>query len=154
MLETCMLCVILCICQGELVEKGTCKYLSSFRKRNNTFVKVDEASAWLPPLLFSEHVCSIIASMLRNLKSQQRSRLLNKFTENDCEKVSFFCHPLAVFLFLSSLHISMHQLATFESNCVDSWICLLTLPGTVIEIWSLRTTQSWRSADFDLLLNS
>ncbi|KAK5923265.1 hypothetical protein CgunFtcFv8_000249 [Champsocephalus gunnari] len=25
--------------------------------------------------------------MLRNLKSQQRSRLLNKFTENDCEKV-------------------------------------------------------------------
>ncbi|XP_071331570.1 beta-catenin-like protein 1 isoform X1 [Trachinotus anak] len=34
-----------------------------------------------------EHVCSVIASMLRNLKSQQRSRLLNKFTENDCEKV-------------------------------------------------------------------
>ncbi|XP_014878478.1 beta-catenin-like protein 1 [Poecilia latipinna] len=25
--------------------------------------------------------------MLRNLKSQQRTRLLNKFTENDCEKV-------------------------------------------------------------------
>uniref|UniRef100_H3CEV9 Beta-catenin-like protein 1 n=1 Tax=Tetraodon nigroviridis TaxID=99883 RepID=H3CEV9_TETNG len=37
--------------------------------------------------LFSEHVCSIIASMLRNLKSQQRTRLHNKFTENDCEKV-------------------------------------------------------------------
>lgn len=34
-----------------------------------------------------EHVCSIIASMLRNLKSQQRGRLHNKFTENDCEKV-------------------------------------------------------------------
>uniref|UniRef100_A0A672NC50 Beta-catenin-like protein 1 n=1 Tax=Sinocyclocheilus grahami TaxID=75366 RepID=A0A672NC50_SINGR len=34
-----------------------------------------------------EHVCSIIASMLRNLKGQQRSRLLSKFTENDCEKV-------------------------------------------------------------------
>ncbi|XP_005730895.1 beta-catenin-like protein 1 [Pundamilia nyererei] len=34
-----------------------------------------------------EHVCSIIASMLRNLKSQQRSRHLSKFTENDCEKV-------------------------------------------------------------------
>ncbi|KAL2103905.1 hypothetical protein ACEWY4_000773 [Coilia grayii] len=34
-----------------------------------------------------EHVCSIIASMLRNLKAQQRSRLLSKFTENDCEKV-------------------------------------------------------------------
>ncbi|XP_017266656.1 beta-catenin-like protein 1 [Kryptolebias marmoratus] len=34
-----------------------------------------------------EHVCSIIASMLRNLKSQQRTRLQNKFMENDCEKV-------------------------------------------------------------------
>ncbi|XP_038160834.1 beta-catenin-like protein 1 [Cyprinodon tularosa] len=34
-----------------------------------------------------EHVSSVIASMLRNLKSQQRTRLLNKFTENDCEKV-------------------------------------------------------------------
>uniref|UniRef100_A0A3Q3FRH2 Beta-catenin-like protein 1 n=1 Tax=Labrus bergylta TaxID=56723 RepID=A0A3Q3FRH2_9LABR len=34
-----------------------------------------------------EHVSSIIASMLRNLKSQQRSRLFTKFTENDCEKV-------------------------------------------------------------------
>ncbi|KAJ8257313.1 hypothetical protein GJAV_G00184250 [Gymnothorax javanicus] len=34
-----------------------------------------------------EHVCSIIASMLRNLRAQQRSRLLSKFTENDCEKV-------------------------------------------------------------------
>ncbi|KAG7283488.1 hypothetical protein CRUP_035281 [Coryphaenoides rupestris] len=34
-----------------------------------------------------EHVCSIISSMLRNLKAQQRSRLLSKFTENDCEKV-------------------------------------------------------------------
>ncbi|XP_058859731.1 beta-catenin-like protein 1 isoform X1 [Acipenser ruthenus] len=34
-----------------------------------------------------EHVCSIIATMLRNLKGQQRTRLLSKFTENDCEKV-------------------------------------------------------------------
>uniref|UniRef100_A0A3P9AD75 Beta-catenin-like protein 1 N-terminal domain-containing protein n=1 Tax=Esox lucius TaxID=8010 RepID=A0A3P9AD75_ESOLU len=34
-----------------------------------------------------EHVCSIIASCLRNLKAQQRTRLLSKFTENDCEKV-------------------------------------------------------------------
>ncbi|XP_062396828.1 beta-catenin-like protein 1 [Sardina pilchardus] len=34
-----------------------------------------------------EHVCSIIASMLRNLKAQQRARLLSKFTETDCEKV-------------------------------------------------------------------
>uniref|UniRef100_A0A8C7W9A9 Beta-catenin-like protein 1 N-terminal domain-containing protein n=1 Tax=Oncorhynchus mykiss TaxID=8022 RepID=A0A8C7W9A9_ONCMY len=34
-----------------------------------------------------EHVCSIISSCLRNLKAQQRTRLLSKFTENDCEKV-------------------------------------------------------------------
>uniref|UniRef100_A0A8C8DA64 Beta-catenin-like protein 1 N-terminal domain-containing protein n=1 Tax=Oncorhynchus tshawytscha TaxID=74940 RepID=A0A8C8DA64_ONCTS len=34
-----------------------------------------------------EHVCSIIASCLQNLKAQQRTRLLSKFTENDCEKV-------------------------------------------------------------------
>uniref|UniRef100_A0A8C1Z807 Beta-catenin-like protein 1 n=1 Tax=Cyprinus carpio TaxID=7962 RepID=A0A8C1Z807_CYPCA len=40
-----------------------------------------------PCFLLAEHVCSIIASMLRNLKGQQRSRLLSKFTENDCEKV-------------------------------------------------------------------
>lgn len=35
-----------------------------------------------------EHVCSILASLLRNLRGQQRTRLLNKFTENDSEKVS------------------------------------------------------------------
>ncbi|XP_061429433.1 beta-catenin-like protein 1 [Lethenteron reissneri] len=34
-----------------------------------------------------EHVCSIISSMLRNLKGQQRTRLINKFVETDCEKV-------------------------------------------------------------------
>lgn len=34
-----------------------------------------------------EHIASIIASMLRNCKGQQRSRLLSKFTENDFEKV-------------------------------------------------------------------
>ncbi|XP_070444472.1 beta-catenin-like protein 1 isoform X5 [Equus przewalskii] len=33
-----------------------------------------------------EHVCSILASLLRNLRGQQRTRLLNKFTENDSEK--------------------------------------------------------------------
>uniref|UniRef100_A0A1B0D9P9 Beta-catenin-like protein 1 N-terminal domain-containing protein n=1 Tax=Phlebotomus papatasi TaxID=29031 RepID=A0A1B0D9P9_PHLPP len=36
---------------------------------------------------YEEHVCSIIASMLRNCKSGQRQRLLAKFTENDFEKV-------------------------------------------------------------------
>ncbi|XP_034941278.1 beta-catenin-like protein 1 [Chelonus insularis] len=34
-----------------------------------------------------EHVVSIIASMLRNCKGQQRQRLLSKFTENDYEKI-------------------------------------------------------------------
>ncbi|KAJ6655571.1 hypothetical protein lerEdw1_005042, partial [Lerista edwardsae] len=34
-----------------------------------------------------EHVCSILASLLRNLRGQQRTRLLSKFTENDSEKV-------------------------------------------------------------------
>ncbi|XP_015120259.1 beta-catenin-like protein 1 [Diachasma alloeum] len=34
-----------------------------------------------------EHVVSIIASMLRNCKGQQRQRLLSKFTENDYEKM-------------------------------------------------------------------
>ncbi|KAK8770240.1 beta-catenin-like protein 1 [Amblyomma americanum] len=34
-----------------------------------------------------EHVCSVIASMLKNCKPTQRQRLLNKFTENDHEKV-------------------------------------------------------------------
>ncbi|XP_024872199.1 beta-catenin-like protein 1 [Temnothorax curvispinosus] len=34
-----------------------------------------------------EHVISIIASMLKNCKGQQRQRLLSKFTENDYEKV-------------------------------------------------------------------
>jgi len=37
--------------------------------------------------VFIEHVVSIIASMLRNCKGQQRQRLLSKFTENDYEKV-------------------------------------------------------------------
>ncbi|XP_054918697.1 beta-catenin-like protein 1 isoform X2 [Dermacentor andersoni] len=34
-----------------------------------------------------EHVCSVISSMLKNCKTTQRQRLLNKFTENDHEKV-------------------------------------------------------------------
>lgn len=36
---------------------------------------------------FTEHVVSIIASMLRNCRGAQRQRLLSKFTENDHEKV-------------------------------------------------------------------
>lgn len=41
--------------------------------------------------VFLEHVCSILASLLRNLRGQQRTRLLNKFTENDSEKVRAEC---------------------------------------------------------------
>lgn len=37
--------------------------------------------------IFPEHISSIIASMLRNCQGTQRQRLLNKFTENDHEKV-------------------------------------------------------------------
>lgn len=36
---------------------------------------------------FEEHVCSIIASMLRNTKGSQKQRLQSKFVENDFEKV-------------------------------------------------------------------
>lgn len=73
---------------------------------------------------FSEHVCSIIASMLRNLKSQQRSRLLSKFTENDCEKVciivvllvsSFFFLPCNPFLFCISCFWVLHQTVLLSS---------------------------------------
>ncbi|XP_054581010.1 beta-catenin-like protein 1 [Eptesicus fuscus] len=34
-----------------------------------------------------EHVCSILASLLRNLRGQRRTRLLRKFTERGSEKV-------------------------------------------------------------------
>ena len=34
-----------------------------------------------------EHIASVIAAMLRNCQATQRQRLLNKFTENDHEKV-------------------------------------------------------------------
>jgi beta-catenin-like protein 1 len=36
---------------------------------------------------FLEHVCSVIANMLRNCRGGQRTRLLTKFAENDHEKV-------------------------------------------------------------------
>ena len=37
--------------------------------------------------VFIEHVVSVIASLIRNCDGQQRQRLLNKFIENDHEKV-------------------------------------------------------------------
>lgn len=39
------------------------------------------------PPQHEEHVISIIVSLLRNCRPNQRTRLLNKFTENDHEKV-------------------------------------------------------------------
>ncbi|XP_041376012.1 beta-catenin-like protein 1 [Gigantopelta aegis] len=45
------------------------------------------AKAGPAPDELEEHTCSIVASMLRNCTGQQRTRLLNKFTENDHEKV-------------------------------------------------------------------
>ena len=38
-------------------------------------------------LILPEHICSIIASMMRNCQGTLRQRLLLKFTENDHEKV-------------------------------------------------------------------
>lgn len=34
-----------------------------------------------------EHITSIVASMIKNCQATQRQRLVNKFTENDHEKV-------------------------------------------------------------------
>ncbi|XP_078508240.1 beta-catenin-like protein 1 [Lissotriton helveticus] len=51
-----------------------------------------------------EHVCSIMASLLRNLKGQQRTRLLNKFTENDSEKVDRLME--LHFKYLDAMHVA------------------------------------------------
>lgn len=52
------------------------------------FMKTPKASrAGPPPAELEEHIASIIAGMLRNCLATQRQRLLNKFTENDHEKV-------------------------------------------------------------------
>lgn len=51
-----------------------------------------------------EHVCSILASLLRNLKGQQRTRLLNKFTENDSEKVDRLME--LHFKYLDAMHVA------------------------------------------------
>ncbi|KAH3776937.1 beta-catenin-like protein 1 [Dreissena polymorpha] len=46
-----------------------------------------QGKAGPPPEEIEEHICAIISSMLRNCQATQRQRLLNKFTENDHEKV-------------------------------------------------------------------
>ena len=103
----------------------------------------------------SEHVCSIIASMLRNLKSQQRTRLHNKFTENDCEKVGFRCAPSSLlsssvlpplhFFFISC--IDFHLIASSESLsssvfCV--WVLLFIVFPSSICYWSRVCCSSWK----------
>ncbi|KAK3606705.1 hypothetical protein CHS0354_013548 [Potamilus streckersoni] len=52
------------------------------------FMKTPKKSSAGPtPQELEEHIVSIIASLLRNCQGTQRQRLLNKFTENDHEKV-------------------------------------------------------------------
>lgn len=72
---------------------ATCWSVNS--KFNGRLQREISSSSWSQHatflFLFLEHVCSILASLLRNLRGQQRTRLLNKFTENDSEKVSAEC---------------------------------------------------------------
>ncbi|XP_014828638.1 PREDICTED: beta-catenin-like protein 1 [Poecilia mexicana] len=78
-----------------------------------------------------EHICSVIASMLRNLKSQQRTRLLNKFTENDCEKVDrlmelYFKYMEAVQQADKRIEGEKHVRAIFLSSLLTDLVFLLT----------------------------
>lgn len=57
-----------------------------------------------------EHVCSIIASLLRNCNSQLRQRILTKFSENEYEKVER----------LLELHLKyLHKVEKGEALCED-----------------------------------
>lgn len=71
------------------LNKGLYKDLKLAHIKNRIYYKLTKHCYlfMLTNLNFPEHVCSIIASMLRNCKSGQRQRLLAKFTENDFEKV-------------------------------------------------------------------
>uniref|UniRef100_A0A671PA16 Beta-catenin-like protein 1 n=1 Tax=Sinocyclocheilus anshuiensis TaxID=1608454 RepID=A0A671PA16_9TELE len=66
-----------------------------------------------------EHVCSIIASMLRNLKGQQRSRLLSKFTENDCEKVKIRQLTVRLYYLLASGELDMVRRGEIIDDAMD-----------------------------------
>ncbi|XP_015919518.1 beta-catenin-like protein 1 [Parasteatoda tepidariorum] len=67
-----------------------------------------------------EHVCSIIASMLKNCKGQQRQRLLNKFTENDHEKVDRLME--LHFKYLDKVHYVDVQIEKEKSKLSESEI--------------------------------
>jgi len=66
----------------------------------------------------SEHICSIISSMLRNCQGTQRQRLINKFQENDYEKVSqrgLFCFWFVLLLKQYSTNIKTVKLLPVRS---------------------------------------
>ena len=55
-------------------------------------------------VFLSEHIASIIAAMLRNCQATQRQRLVNKFTENDHEKVRLLMKKLLSY-FMTDHHM-------------------------------------------------
>lgn len=61
-----------------------------------------------------EHIASIIASMLKNCKGPQRQRLLNKFTENDHEKVDRLME--LHFKYLDKVHVVDTQIEKEKSE--------------------------------------
>ncbi|XP_064466463.1 beta-catenin-like protein 1 [Ornithodoros turicata] len=61
-----------------------------------------------------EHVSSVIASMLKNCKATQRQRLLNKFIENDHEKVDRLME--LHFKYLEKVHIIDNQIEKEKAN--------------------------------------
>ncbi|GIX88478.1 beta-catenin-like protein 1 [Caerostris extrusa] len=69
-----------------------------------------------------EHVCSIIGSMLKNCKGTQRQRLLNKFTENDHEKVDRLME--LHFKYLDKVHYIDIQIEQEKSKLDDEDIDL------------------------------
>ncbi|CDQ70714.1 unnamed protein product [Oncorhynchus mykiss] len=83
-----------------------------------------------------EHVCSIISSCLRNLKAQQRTRLLSKFTENDCEKVDRLME--LHFKYLEAVQLADKRIEGEKHVGVLhlpllSTACILTLTGNISE---------------------
>ncbi|XP_035594499.1 beta-catenin-like protein 1 isoform X1 [Oncorhynchus keta] len=93
-----------------------------------------------------EHVCSIIASCLRNLKAQQRTRLLSKFTENDCEKVDrlmelHFKYLEAVQLADKRIEGEKHLLLhgpTQNMLLCEGYVCLLFVAGIPLHCYRQR----------------
>ncbi|MBZ3872215.1 Beta-catenin-like protein 1 [Sciurus carolinensis] len=68
-----------------------------------------------------EHVCSILASLLRNLRGQQRTRLLNKFTENDSEKVDRLME--LHFKYLGAMQVADKKIEG-EKHAGSHYVCL------------------------------